>query len=132
MAIQHQGVAVMEKKLQTVMDKIDDHLEEVYGQEFRLHPSRPARGEAASGEYDGLFSVTATFSPGYGSSQGSGYVLKVRMVTLESIPQEFKLKIEQEVATRLTEALPEAFPERKLQVAYDNGVYKVHGDLSIK
>jgi hypothetical protein len=120
-----------ESKLKRVFDRVDDQLEEKYGGKYPLHPARPSRGVTASKAHDGLFNVGASFSAGYGSERGPGYVLEVRMVTLSRVPQYVRDRIEEEAAELLREELPREFPDRDLRVARDGPVYKIHGDLRL-
>jgi hypothetical protein len=96
-----------------------------------LHPARPPRGATSNKSQDGLFNVGASFTAGYGSAHGPGYVVEVRMVTLSRVPQYLRDRIEEEVVERLREELPKEFPERKLVVERDGQVYKIHGDLRL-
>ncbi len=114
-----------------MFDRIDDCLEEKYGHEYPLHPARPARGVTSSKSHDGLFNIGASFSAGYGSKRGPGYVVQVRMVTLTRVPQYIRDRIEEEAVQRLREELPKEFPDRKLEVERDGPVYKIHGDLRL-
>ncbi len=106
-------------------------LEDEYGQEWALHPARPPRGETGNAQYDGLFRVTASFTAGFGSQIGRGYVFRVEMATLEEIPQEVRERIEESAAADLRMLLDEAFPEQELQVTRDGHVLKIHGDLGL-
>jgi len=120
-----------EGKLKEVFDRIDDYLEDKYGKTYPLQPNRPERGETASKAYDGLFGVVAKYSTGYSSELGEGYVVEVRMATLEHVPEELRVKIENEVVELLNNALPEAFPDRELKAERDGQVYKIIGNLDI-
>jgi hypothetical protein len=120
-----------ESKLKRIFDRVDDQLEEKYGGKYPLHPARPSRGVTASKSHDGLFNVGASFSAGYGSERGPGYVLEVRMVTLTRVPQYVRDRIEEEAAELLREELPREFPDRDLRVERDGPVYKIYGDLRL-
>lgn len=120
-----------EKRLKQVFDRIDEHLEARYGGRFPLHPARAARGHTANEESDGLFNVGASFSPGFGSKLGRGYVVNVRMVTLARVPSDLREAIEDEVAGLLRKELPRAFPGARLNVERDGPVYKIYGDLAL-
>jgi hypothetical protein len=80
---------------------------------------------------DGLLNVGASFSSGFGSRLGPGYVVEVRLVTLELVPPLIREKIEEEVADLLRRELPQAFPERHMRVDRDGPVFKIHGDLRL-
>ena len=120
-----------ESRLKRVFDRVDDFLEEKYGRKYPLHPARPTRGATASKAQDGLFNVGASFSAGYGSKRGPGYVVEVRMVTLTRVPRYIRDQIEEDAVQRLQEELPKEFPDRELLVERDGPVYKIHGDLRI-
>jgi hypothetical protein len=120
-----------ESCLKTVFEKIDDILEEQYGSDYPIHPSRAKFGTTSSGKYDGLFHVDAAYSAGYGSKLGEGYVLEVRMVTLTRVPNEIRKGIEEQVVGLLHDILPEAFPDTTLNVMRDGNVYKIVGDLAL-
>lgn len=112
-----------------MFDRVDDYLEEEYGRRYPLHPARPARGKTSSKAHDGLFNIGASFSAGYGSKRGPGYVVQVRMVTLTRVPQYIRDQIEEEAVERLRQELPREFPDRELRVERDGPVYKIYGDL---
>lgn len=120
-----------EDRLHGVLSEIDGALEERFGSRWPLHPARPPRGAAANPQYDGLFRVTASFSAGYGSKFGPGYVFRVEASTLASVPESERAAIEDEAAGLLREGLARAFPGRDLRVDRDVAGYKIHGDLSL-
>ena len=129
--VRHPKAEQWESRLRRVFDRIDDYLEDRYGDRYPLHPSRPLRGATASRSQDGLFNVGASFSAGYGSQLGPGYVVEVRLVTLSSVPWHVRERIEEEVAALLRRELPRAFPDRHIRVDRDGAVYKVYGDLRL-
>lgn len=120
-----------EDKLYDLLREIDAILEDKYGHKWPLHPSRPARGIAANPQYDGLFRITASFTAGYGSELGAGYVFRVEVVTLSQVPADVREVIEIEAAELLRRGLPTKFPGRQLSVERDGRVFKIFGDLSI-
>jgi len=120
-----------EKKLRNILDDIDDILEDKFGNKYRLHPVRPKRGETSNKSMDGLFDVSANFTLGLGSEHGRGYVLKIKMVTLEDISEEIQEKVDQIAMEKLKSKLPEEFPDRELNVERDGNVIKVFGDLNL-
>jgi len=120
-----------EKKLRNILDDIDDILEDKFGNKYRLHPVRPKRGETSNKSMDGLFDVSANFTLGLGSEHGRGYVLKIKMVTLEDISEEIQEKVDQIAMEKLKSKLPEEFPDRELDVERDGNVIKVFGDLNL-
>lgn len=120
-----------EEGLKRVFDRIDHELEARHGKRYSLHPSRPAHGETGNPQMDGLFNVGAAFSAGFGSAHGPGYVVDVRMVTLQHVPPAVQEQMEQEVVEMLRTWLPEEFPGRVLHVDRDGHLFKIHGDLSL-
>lgn len=120
-----------EDTLHGVLSEIDGALEERWGARWPLHPARPPRGTAANPQYDGLFRVTASFSAGFGSALGPGYVFRVELSTLRNVPPEVRAEIEEEAVRLLRAGLARAFPGRDLRVDRDGSVYKIHGDLSL-
>lgn len=131
MSARHPAVLQWEADLKQAFDAIDRELEERYGDQYPLHPNRPARGATANPEDDGLFNVGASFTPGYGSQHGRGYVINVRMSTLARVPAGMQDRIEDEVAVLLRERLPALFPGRDLRVERDGHAFKITGDLSV-
>lgn len=120
-----------ESTLKSVFDTIDHDLEAEYGTRYVLHPSRPARGMTANPEDDGLFNVGAAFSAGFGSKYGPGYVVEIRLATLRTVPPEVRAEIKEKVFQSLEKRLPEAFPGKALHVSEENGLIRIHGDLSL-
>ena len=125
-----------EDRLMQVFDEIDAEFEDeiaagLYGPPPARHPARPPAGATSNREDDGLFDLGAAFTVGIGSRHGPGYVLQARIATLERIPPEIQQKFEAEVARRLRNKLPAAFPGVTLHVDRDGPVYKIHGDLSL-
>lgn len=127
----HPRVSEFNKRLKHVFDRVDDYLEEKYGAEYPLHPSRPHRGVTSNKAQDGLFNVGASFTAGYGSKLGRGYVVDVDMVTLAHIPSDVRRRIEADAIARVEEYLQEEFPDRELHVSKDRNTFKIHGDLSL-
>lgn len=124
-------VESFETTLKKLFDRIDDELENRWGGKYPLHPSRPERGVSANKEHDGLFNIGASFSAGYGSEYGKGYVIEVRLVTLSNVEDETREAIREYSVQRIEELLPEFFPERDLEVVRDGDLFKIIGDLSI-
>ena len=125
------GLEAFEETLHGVLSEIDGTLEERWGSRWPLHPARPPRGAAANPQYDGLFRVTASFTAGYGSKFGPGYVFRVEASTLASVPESEREAIEEAAVALLREGLARAFPGRDLRVDRDVAGYKIHGDLSL-
>lgn len=120
-----------EARLKQVFDEINDELEAEFGHRARRHPARPPHGATSNREDDGLFDLGAAFTVGIGSAHGPGYVVQARIATLDAVPADTQKKFEADVARRLKEKLPAAFPGVKLHVDRDGPVYKIHGDLSL-
>lgn len=131
MSSRHPKVVEWEQRLKQVFDKIDAELETGYGGRYPLHPARAQRGRTANPEHDGLFNLGAAFSAGYGSQHGAGYVVQLRVSTLQSVPANVLEEMEDMVVERLREELPRTFPGRELEVSRDGHVFKIHGDLSL-
>jgi len=129
--VRHPKVELWETRLRRVFDRIDDQLEREHGRKLTRHPARPAQGATSSKAHDGLFNVGASFTAGFGSRHGPGYVVEVRMVTLDRVPQYLRNAIEEEVAGLLREQLPKEFPDRELVVERDGPVFKIFGDLRL-
>ena len=132
MSTSHTRLERWDHKLKAIFDEIDTELEaEGRGKKYRRHPARPPAGTTSNREDDGLFDLGAAFSVGIGSRHGPGYVVQARIATLDAIPPETQGKFEADVARRLEQKLPKAFPGVKLFVDRDGPVYKIHGDLSL-
>jgi hypothetical protein len=129
--VRHPSLIQFEANLKRLFDSVDDYLEEKYGSQYQLHPSRPARGRTANKAQDGLFNVGGSFTAGYGSKFGRGYVVQVQMVTLDKVPADVRELIEQDAADQVNEKLTYYFPGRELQVARDRNIFKIHGDLRL-
>lgn len=127
--MRHPRAEAFEQRIKEVFDRIDGELEATYGTRFALHPARPAHRETGNPELDGLFNVGAAFSAGFGSRHGSGYVVEIRMATLDQVPPMIREEIERTVVRRLRDGLREAFPGRHLAVKRDGHVFKITGNL---
>lgn len=120
-----------EEKLRKILDELDDLLEDQFGNKYRLHPVRPQRGETSNKSMDGLFDITASFTLGLGSELGRGYVLKIKMVTLEKVTEEVQNLVEEISMKKIKEKLPVIFPDRKLDIKHDGHIIKIYGDLNL-
>ena len=129
--MRHIKAKAWEQKLKRVFDEIDNVLEDEFGRKHDLHPARPERGATSSPSMDGLFNVGASFSAGYGSKFGPGYVVSIRVSTLERVSKELKLEVRDQVKTLLEEKLPAAFPGKELHVDRERDHLRIHGDLSL-
>lgn len=131
MSIRHPKLLAWEKTLKRVLDMIDGELESRFGEYYPLHPVRAEHGHTANPAHDGLFGLGASFSAGYGSKHGPGYVVRLRLSTLSHVPKDIITQMEARVIERLEEELPKAFPNRELRVSRDGAVFKIHGDLGL-
>lgn len=131
MSIRHIKTEEWEARLKEIFDRLDDYLEDKYAEKLSLHPRRPRRGETANKEHSGLFNVGASFSMGYGSNYGPGYVIEILIATGEPVEEELKKQIAEEVRLFLAKELKKEFPCQQLEVAWDGGVLKIFGDLSL-
>lgn len=129
--MRHPKILEWEHQIKSMFDDIDDWLEKKYGATFPLHPNRPERGMTANKEMDGLFNVGADFTTGYGSKLGRGYIVNIRMSTLEHIPENVRQCIEEDVEDLVREKLPLVFPNRALRVERDGKMMKIIGDFRL-
>ena len=120
-----------DNRLKKLFDEVDDYIEDLYGDKYPLHPLRPARGETANPEADGLFNIGAVFTPGFGSELGRGYLIDVSMATLEKVDGDVRSEIYEATADKVRELLPLHFPERELVVRRDRNHFKIQGDFSL-
>ena len=120
-----------EKRLKDVFDQIDAELEAAYGDRFDRHPARSPEGTTSNPEMDGLFNVGASYSAGFGSKFGPGYVVDIHISTLQRIPKELKLELRDTVQALLVAKLPSAFPGKQLHVDQERSHLRIHGDLSL-
>jgi hypothetical protein len=131
MTVKHPKTQEWDDRLFDVFEKVDVYLEDNYGDRFERHPNRPARGEAAYGSLDGLFNIGVSFSPGYGSKFGRGYVIDMVISTLEKVSSEEREGILNDAIKKTREEIEKAFPERDLKVSRDGNVFKIHGDTGL-
>ncbi|MBN1647421.1 MAG: hypothetical protein JW874_05255 [Spirochaetales bacterium] len=129
--MRHPLLVEWENRMKKLFDEVDDFLEDKYGNAYSLHPNRASRGKTSNKEHDGLFNVGASFSAGFGSSYGRGYVIDVNMVTLENVPSEKESEIINDVVDQVKVRLPVFFPDRKLDIDKDGNVFKIHGDFQL-
>jgi len=129
--MRHTKAKQWELRLKRIFDEIDAELERDYRHLFELHPARPSEGTTSNAEMDGLFNVGATYSAGFGSRFGPGYVVDIRLATLQRITKDLKLELRNQVQTMLIEKLPVAFPGKTLLVDRERKHLRIHGDLSL-
>ena len=129
--MRHQKAKAWEKRLKSMFDQIDIALEEEYGDRFTLHPVRASHGTTSSRSMDGLFNIGASYSAGFGSKHGPGYVVDIRLSTLERVPRELKQELRDRVQVMLAELLPATFPGKTLHIDKERQHSRIHGDLSL-
>ena len=129
--MRHQKAIEWEKRLKSVFDEIDAELENDYGGMFSRHPARAPDGGTSNPEMDGLFNVGASFSAGFGSRFGPGYVVDIQFSTLEHVSLKLKSTLRDHVRALLIEKLPVAFPGKDLRVDKELRHLRIHGDLSL-
>ena len=129
--MRHQKLLKLEHLIKIMFDEIDDCLEDKYGEEYQLHPNRPKRGTTSSKEMDGLFNVGADFSSGYGSDLGRGYVVRIRMSTLDHVPESIKKSIRIDTENFVRIKLKETFPHQELCLEHDGSQLKIVGDFRL-
>lgn len=120
-----------EDKLNALLRRVDHTLEKRYGSLSAPHPARPPHGSTANPQQDGLFRVTASFTPGFGSTFGKGYVVQLDTVTLGVLPKKQRAAIEKDAIQLIREGLEEVLPSRGLTVKRDGPLWKIVGDLSL-
>lgn len=120
-----------DRLLKKIFDEVDDYLEDTYGGLFPLHPNRMKRGKTSNKEMDGLINIGASFSAGYGSEFGRGYVIDIHLSTLVEVDNETMNSIETNAIKMIKKLIPVYFPNRKLEIKKDGSVYKLCGDLSL-
>ncbi len=117
--------------LRKIFDEIDDYLEDTYGHIYPLHPVRPRRGETSNKSYDGLFNVGASFTAGFGSEYGRGWVFDVHISTLSHIDNKTRGKIYKDAISILRRLLKNYYPDWDIKVKKDRHVFKIYGDIKI-
>ena len=127
----HPKMTEFDDRMKDLFDEVDHHIEDLYGDLYDLPPARPARGETANPEADGLFNIGANFTPGYRSKLGRGYIIDVSMSTLEKVDGAVRREIYEATAEKVRELLPLYFPERELTVRCDGNHFYIQGDFSL-
>ncbi len=120
-----------EERLNGLLRQVDNSLEEEFGSLIAPHPARPARGSTSNPQHDGLFRVIASFTAGFGSRCGKGYVVRFDAVSLERLPPELKAAVERRAVALIRSGLSKTFPGRGLVLRRDGPVWKIIGDLSL-
>ena len=120
-----------DSRLKSLLDEVDHYIEDRYAGMYSLNPVRPTRGETPNPEADGLFGISADFTPGFTSELGRGYLINVRMSTLDKVEQHLREEIYEAAVEKVKELLPLRFPERELTVRRDKKHFKIQGDFSL-
>jgi hypothetical protein len=127
----HPKMEEFQGRMKKLFDEVDDYIEDLYGDKYPLHPVRPPRGETANPAADGLFYISANFTPGFGSEIGRGYLIKVKMSTLAKVDEDLRREIYHTTVAKVKELLPLHFPERELVVRRCRNYFKIQGDFSL-
>ena len=129
--VSHPKIKEFQRRLKILFDEVDDYLEEKYDGVLSLHPNRPSRGSTSSKDQDGLFNVGAQFSAGYSSNYGRGYVIDLKIATLDTVREELRREITEDIIILINNKLKAHFPERELEVMRDRRGLKIVGNLSL-
>ncbi len=121
----------LENKLSLLCQKLDNHLEDLYGDHYSIHPNRMKRGQGSNPSFDGLFSTSLAFTLGYGSKYGRGYVVDIDIRTLDRVSQYDTVKIKAEAFSFIRDNLKEVIPEHELDIVQDGDLMKIVGDFSL-
>ena len=121
----------LEERMSLLCQELDNHLEDIYGERYAVHPNRLKRGQGANPSYDGLFSTSMAFTLGYGSRYGRGYVVNVEVRTLDKVSQYDTIHITSTAFAFLKSKLKEYSPDHNLDVVQDGNVMKIIGDFSL-
>lgn len=131
MSAQHPLTEEWDRHLQSAFEATDRYLEERYGHRYLKRPNRPEDGQTANPQMSGLFNLGASFTAGFGSEYGRGYVLDVEICTFDPVDPEDRRRIEQDAVRFLEAELARVFPDRHLRIVRDGAVYKIVGDFSL-
>ena len=121
----------LERRLDKLCMALDNYLEDQYSDIFTLHPNRPKRGAGANPSYDGVFATSVSFTLGYGSKYGRGYLIVIDVRTLQYVSSAQREEINNRAFLFIQKTLPVEFPERKLEIVRDGNLLKVIGDFSL-
>lgn len=121
----------LERQMSELCQALDNHLEDIYGEHYSIHPNRLKRGMGSNPSFDGLFSTSCSFTLGYGTKSGRGYLVNVEIRTLDRIPFEEKAQIQDHAFDYIAENLKTFIPGRELEVIRENNLMKIVGDFSL-
>ncbi len=125
----HPDRLALEKALHTISDRTDDALEDTFGDTYNLHPNRMRRGKTENKASDGLFNAGFTFTPGYGSTHGRGYVLQFHISTLERVPKSVFRELEDFAAAYIESILNDYFLQGSVELVREETHYKLVGNF---
>lgn len=131
MSMQHPKSEEWDRKLQGIFERVDHALEDEFGHLYSLRANRPARGQTSNPQMDGLFNFGASFTAGFGSDYGRGYVVDLDIGTWETIPEQQRAQIHDKALDLLKYELAAVFPGRRLEVVEDGPVWKIVGDFNL-
>jgi hypothetical protein len=127
----HPKLVAFNEQLEKLFHEVDEILEDHWGASFSPHPNRPLRGATENPEMDGLFNIAPDFTPGIGSEKGRGYIISLKVSTLDRVtPEQFEFLMT-EAAMLIKKKLPAYFPGRNLEVIRDGRRFKIIGDFSL-
>jgi hypothetical protein len=129
--MEHPKMAAFNAVMDALFHEVDETLEERWGKRYPVNPLRPRRGETCNPEMDGLFEVYPCFTVGTGSEKGRGYLVRLRVATLEKIPEAEQSAFTEAAVELIREKLPRFFPDRALDLVRDGPCYKIIGDFSL-
>lgn len=129
--MEHPKAVEFDRKFQEIYEKVDREMEARHGDLFALHPCRPQAGSTSNPQMDGLYNLGASFTAGYGSREGRGYVVDLRIATLEEVPEEVRTMLWKEALELLDYHIKETFPHRELRIVPDGTLWKIVGDFSL-
>ena len=121
----------LEEKMCELCKALDNHLEDIYGEHYIIHPNRLRRGKGSNPSFDGLFSTSLAFTLGYGSKYGRGYVVNVEIRTLDKVSQYEQASIRGTAFSFISQNLKKYLPDHDLQIVQDGNVMKIIGDFSL-
>ena len=121
----------LEDRMSLLCQELDNHLEDVFGTRYTIHPNRLKRGQGSNPIYDGLFSTSMAFTLGYGSKYGRGYVMNVEIRTLDRVSQYDMADIKADAFSFVRQNLKTYIPEHELDIVQDGPVMKVIGDFNL-
>jgi hypothetical protein len=127
----HPKLIAFSGTLEDMFREVDEELEELWGESFPRHPNRPARGQTYNPGMDGLFNIAPDFTAGYGSQKGRGYIISVKVATLEKVSPAEREYLMALVSGLVQRKLPRFFPDRRLEIVRDGPVFKIVGDFSL-